>query len=643
MGNLTTIRDTNASPRIGYVGGAHPGLPPGYTRLESMLFFRAPALFVTDVVADNQTGVAVDTQMLADVAGVPIANTFGAACGSGTSATSSISYTRLNNGATGANYVYWGNLYRSMTVSGVDGIRHVETINWLNSRAITMDGVSVATALSATVTGFSPAPLSIGGTNNPDNHFTASQLFSGRIFGVKISQASEIVRDYVPCLDDAGVLVWYCLLSGHVARRKEFSGATWPDAGPPVVVHPELIVYGSLGGEADTEIAVTPFDVTVLAGAAVETTVSDSHFADSSPAIVDTIALVEAYGLSGSPTPSGPTTYASMAPSLVAVDSDGVCTRAGNHAVATAPIHVTRGGITRQAIVTVRRQTDAASRRLTGRVDNSLACEMDGGVMLRTVFVSPTDNLRALYSAVNWANATITRNPACILSDVDLTGLVVMNSWSKEAGRGGGVLIRLDTPDAQDIVILADHYLAPNKIGNQLMFVGQSGTVYTRTIASSKQVGSTDIRMARLDAPLPADVTPIPVLPDDAAAYLPTQSPYGAACWVTTQGGHVGVGYMDLYGTSASPFFRVSSISPYAQCLTTWRRDRANGDSGHPAIAVARIGGVPTAILIGLWQTVNGGPTPAGRSTAINATLSALGCTGKLLPADLSGYVRYGT
>ena len=206
-----------------------PGpLPPGFLRLEYMLFFRTPALFVTDVVADNQTGVAVDTQM----DGTLTTGYVGAACGSGTSATSSLSYTRLLAVAAGSNYVYWGGLYRLMTVSGVDGLRHLETINWLNSRAITMDGVSVATALSATVTGFSPAPLSIGGTNNPDNNFTASQLFSGRIFGVKISQASEIVRDYVPCLDDAGVLVWYCLLTGHVARRKEFSGATWPNAGP---------------------------------------------------------------------------------------------------------------------------------------------------------------------------------------------------------------------------------------------------------------------------------------------------------------------------------------------------------------------------------------------------------------------------
>jgi hypothetical protein len=213
-------------------------LPPGFRRLEYMLFLNQPAIFVTDFILSEDDGMSIDYQPLTDLPGVTYSNRIAVACGSATTVSSGDTSVCMMGSwpQTSSAFQQWGN--RSYSPSGIyfDGQRHVNTINWLGTRAVMFDGIA-RSVMSNPGVAFAALPMGIGGVNVAAN-VVLNWLFIGKLFSVKFSRGRQIARDYVPCLDNNNVLVWLCLLTGHMARRKEFAGATWPEAGP-VVPDPE--------------------------------------------------------------------------------------------------------------------------------------------------------------------------------------------------------------------------------------------------------------------------------------------------------------------------------------------------------------------------------------------------------------------
>ncbi|MCL2700643.1 MAG: hypothetical protein FWE88_02990 [Phycisphaerae bacterium] len=211
-------------------------LPNGFKRLEHMLFLRTPALFVTDWLLAETDGVWVDYQPRNDMPSVTYGNYFGVAFGSSSTVSmGAASYSVGRNWpvTTQNGHIYWGGRYRSITgIGDVDNQRHTHSVNWLNDRTTRWDG-SIRDTLPSTSGSFYTEPLCIGGSSQmgaPNSYF----MFAGEIYRLKVSRDDQVVRDYVPSLDASGVLVWCCLLTGHVARRLEHTTSTWPEAGPVV-------------------------------------------------------------------------------------------------------------------------------------------------------------------------------------------------------------------------------------------------------------------------------------------------------------------------------------------------------------------------------------------------------------------------
>lgn len=210
-------------------------LPAGFQRLEYMLFLRSPSLFMTDIVLDDDTGVWVDYSPRLDIPYVIPQPYFGVAFGASSNTAGqaqSFSVARQYPIVNQNGFMYWGWRYISIANIPVDNQRHQHAVNWIGSNTVDWDDVAKAT-IPSTPGNYVSFPLTIGGSNYSPT-YSNFFLFSGEIYCLKVSRGDQIVRDFVPCLDNNGVLCWYCLLTGYIARRKEFSGATWPDPGPVI-------------------------------------------------------------------------------------------------------------------------------------------------------------------------------------------------------------------------------------------------------------------------------------------------------------------------------------------------------------------------------------------------------------------------
>lgn len=117
-------------------------------------------------------------------------------------------------------YYAWGSA-NNMSIKG-NKSSFESSLNYLNDKKailVTEPSTSYSYDLGSLTT-FPTVPLYIFGRNN---NGTLSNIWKGRIYRVKISEGSEVVRDYIPCLDGDGVPCMRDIIQG-VDYRNNGSG-----------------------------------------------------------------------------------------------------------------------------------------------------------------------------------------------------------------------------------------------------------------------------------------------------------------------------------------------------------------------------------------------------------------------------------
>jgi hypothetical protein len=177
-------------------------------------------------------------------------------------------------------------------------------------------------------------------------------------------------------------------------------------------------------------------------------------------------------------------------------------------------------------------------------------------------------------------------------------------------------------------MIFANHYGLTNPT-----FRDNSGNTYSRTISASRQVGTTDILVATLNADLPGDITPAKVLPSNWRSYLPSPQ-YGYPCIFTNQDRRLLVA--DTYSAemTGNEFNAFQSMDA---TRGQWWYTVRKGDSGSPAFML--INGSPVALLA--WHSSGAGPCFADNISGINAAITANDSPYSLTTVNLSGFNSY--
>lgn len=118
--------------------------------------------------------------------------------------------TTTNNGSE----CKWNNVEVGGWAYTADGSAYIGELNFLNSRKVLVrfrETDKVPTSSLPTLTVSSTRPLYMFARNN---NGTTQNYWKGRIYRVKISEGTEIVRDFVPCLNPSGKPCMYDIING---------------------------------------------------------------------------------------------------------------------------------------------------------------------------------------------------------------------------------------------------------------------------------------------------------------------------------------------------------------------------------------------------------------------------------------------
>lgn len=146
--------------------------------------------FLTDFIANNTSGFEFSfaVHSFVDIA------TFG----SRTSDSNTRCYVFYPRTTT-VGYIGWKTA-QSWSVSTVANTKYTTRMNWLNDRKAVILNADGTTKATKSISGTLPQQVSaigIGRYNNATNTPTSSRPIT--IYGVRITQGSEIVREYIPC------------------------------------------------------------------------------------------------------------------------------------------------------------------------------------------------------------------------------------------------------------------------------------------------------------------------------------------------------------------------------------------------------------------------------------------------------------
>ena len=213
-----------------------------------------------------------------------------------------------------------------------------------------------------------------------------------------------------------------------------------------------------------------------------------------------------------------------------------------------------------------------------------------------------------LFSTRNDGASSYVRSLTHFAADVDLTSVSVYAS--------DGLPASTATLISPRHVLLAHHAVPAD--GTVLRFVTAADAVVLRTLSTSIRVGTTDIRIGRLDSDIPSALGFAKVLTPEIEARI-----LNAPAIYTDQNQQLFVG--DITSLTANYVqFSQASTSPRS---ALWKSGGlASGDSSHPVFVILD----GEAVLLGAAQniispTVARAPTIAQNIAAINAVMTTLG------------------
>ena len=369
------------------------------------------------------------------------------------------------------------------------------------------------------------------------------------------------------------------------------------------------------GRAADFYLTATPIERVTSAGGTSTVTVQDATYVRSSSA-----AAISDYRVLVHRVEDGadfPVTITSGAPGVIGSPVDGLAT-----AVAAGNARFTgtaSGKISAVKDVTVAvsgSQFDTFSAFTTGTAGKAIVDAID----TRT-----GSGAKPLFSAMNHATGTYTRNASCWAAAIDTTCISPWNAYGVDGMAGTLVSPRH--------VLFANHYRPP--ANTSIRFVDGSNAVATRTITAISQVGSTDISIGVLNADVPSGVNFARILPSNWAAYLPAWANGKTTLPVLT----TRYGKPALISEIVTPTVGFDLTKPTAAGRVQWWESIVTGDSGNPVFLV--VGTVPVLVGVYTYGGFGEGDAVHQHTAAINAVMTTLGGGYSLTAIDLSGYASF--
>lgn len=235
-----------------------------------------------------------------------------------------------------------------------------------------------------------------------------------------------------------------------------------------------------------------------------------------------------------------------------------------------------------------------------------------------------------IYTLQNHAGASYTRNTNCWAAPLNLTAISPWNS------RGGAY--RAGTAITPRHVLLATHY--PLAASDTIRFVAADNTVVDRTIESVYDLPQDnpydiDVQIAKLNADLPASITPLKFLPANAYDYLPSWHEWKIPLLYTNQFEKMACGLSTAVTNPVVDSIRVwtTTEAPYA----TMYANILIGDSGSPVMLVVN----GSLVLVSHWTSFGVGNAHHKLLTEIATALTTLGGGHSLSTVDLSSFTDY--
>ncbi len=224
--------------------------------------------------------------------------------------------------------------------------------------------------------------------------------------------------------------------------------------------------------------------------------------------------------------------------------------------------------------------------------------------------LTANDSTQLLYSTYNVVTGECIRSATCWAADIDLT---CASPWNSQGGNlGAGTAI---TPRH---IVFANH-LALND-GTTILFYTMGDVAVSRTVSSSMQVGTTDLRIGLLSSDLPGTITPAKVLPDNWASSIQASR---TAALNFNQEERVSV--VDLNAITSDD---VAVQTPIDAQRLAFHTARVNGDSGNPIFII--VSGAP--VLLFCFYSPSGGPSLIGNNRAgVEDAIATLGAFGHSL------------
>ena len=222
---------------------------------------------------------------------------------------------------------------------------------------------------------------------------------------------------------------------------------------------------------------------------------------------------------------------------------------------------------------------------------------------------------KQIFSTQDHATPIYVRSGNCWANGLDLTGISPWNSGNSNLWAG-----TLITPCH---IVMANHAYVVT--GATIRFITDDGTVVTRTVMNSAQVGATDIRIGVLDSNVPDTITPVKVLPVDFKD------------WISLVG--LPVLYFDqeekaLVGEIASISEEICVIrDPLVATRHAFYETVISGDSGNPVFLV---NGCELVLLFCFTSPTSGPVLHDEYRAAVEQVIDDLGVCPPLLTADLS-------
>lgn len=212
------------------------------------------------------------------------------------------------------------------------------------------------------------------------------------------------------------------------------------------------------------------------------------------------------------------------------------------------------------------------------------------------------------------------RNTGCWAYGVDLTCISPYNNMASYYR--AGVLV------SPRHALWSHHYGISNE--STLRFVTADNVVVDRTVASSQQIGSSDIRLGVLNEDVPDSISFAKILPDDWADYLPNDGA-GLPLLGTDAAGNRENAL--VWDTTEIEGVRIYMEEPADETRDSFNEVILGGDSGSPYFLV--IG--DEAVLVFVLNYWDGGDSLVSYAADINAAMSGY----QLTRFDLSGYTSF--